>query len=382
MNWLSAVELARAARDMRRAGRLNEAARLLKEALAHKTLDTNSRISLLSALCQAQVDIFSLDEADQTLKALAELDPQRAQVEGLWLDYYRGDLQRGMKQIHALADTIFSWFGHKRRRAYLVVGKILCEAHHLAASRDWLLSGLDQARAAGDIDQLASFAGALAEVLYRGGAFIQALELIELDAALLPPGSQYIDRLRTYRGHCYRQLGQPEAARSLYEDARQSAALAGRPAAYPLRGVLWCDLIDLAQGGDKHTLLKRINHRLDALRKLGEAYSLGLGLLGGAWALNLLEQNPAKSSEWADEAAAIFTRERYSFEAAWCQQEIREPLSLDSSPPTPPEHTLAACFAWLEHIPLSEPYAHWKNALHAFNRPAEYPPQAWMGIFF
>jgi len=207
------------------------------------------------------------------------------------------------------------------------------------------------------------------------------LELIELDAALLAPGSLYYERLQVYRAHCYRQFGQLETARGLYHEAHQAAKLRGFGQSYPVRALLWCAVLDLASGANSGAQLAEIDAYLGELRALGEAHSLGHGLLGAAWAKQCCGDT-ARAAQLLDEATEVFEHARFESEAAWCRGDELAPSSDKRLSFPDASWRASACFYWLSEVPILAPQERWRAARAHFQARDVVAATEWMGLFF
>lgn len=368
------------AHNLARHHRTSAAIVLMQETLEAQSWDEPIRTELLSALLEFQLDSYALDDARSTLESLRPLHPTRATAEELRLCYGLGDLEKGLAKATILHDISNKLTPREQTRSYLAVGKLLTDSLRLEDARTWLVRALDQARHIADVDLIAACAGALAEVLYRVGAFREALQLLELDAALLPHGSVHADRLRVYRAHCYRQFGEIEAARSLYSESYQSARLSNADTSYAVRGLAWCAAIDVADALPIQAGITEIKDHIDEIAQthhFGRAHSLAHSHLALAWVVAKLDGIEA-SKEHLETARTLFDQEGFQHEAQWCASAFE-----DTPPPQPliaPQTTLSAAFAWLQDIPLEPLHPRWQRAREQFgNEPS---PRSWMGLFF
>lgn len=388
LNELLIVENLERVRNLASYHRLDEAQELLEETL--RQLDRPdipepggvlSR-PVLALLVELDIHAGMLDEAEQHLERLSKVDPTRSGVEALWLSYYRGHLTDGLEQLAAFGPHLPRLEGRTRVRAFFAAGKLLSDAGRLDEARGWLLEAIRHARQAATQDLLAPLFGALAEVFYLGGDIRTALELAELDSALLPTGSVHVERLMVYRAHCYRQLDQVSAARSLYEEAYQAARLRGFGEAYPLRGAVWCSVLEAARSNTDAGFAREIEGNLQKLRGLGEPYSLCLALMAVSW-LEGSRGDEKTSLEYRRKAASCLQEAGFGAVAAWCRGEAveeRDSPELPSANPT--DAPLPACDRWLGEATLEDLSARRASARQAFERHDKAAAREWMGVFF
>jgi tetratricopeptide (TPR) repeat protein len=188
-------------------------------------------------------------DAELLIAKLERIDQCSAQIERLWLDYRTGrstavPVDEVVQEAFGRLDVIGDGPGQAASecgRLCLALGKLLDHSGYLEEARRWLLGASSLFRQAWEVQSLAASLGALAEVLYRGGTPLRALELLMVDEALLEPGSSDRDRLMVYRAHCLRELGEIESARNLYMEARAVARLRGmQDSPWAARGLAWC----------------------------------------------------------------------------------------------------------------------------------------------
>ncbi|GAB4200694.1 MAG: hypothetical protein OHK0013_12000 [Sandaracinaceae bacterium] len=280
-------------------------AEVLEEALAELA---GADAEQLGTVVGWLLDGGDVRRAEPLIARLRELDAWRASVEGLWVAYRRSEGARALADagtIVALVDESATREPGDRARMALALGKICSDSGGLDASRRWLIEAASHARRAVDDDALAAAFGALGEVLFLGGRVLEALDAIALDESLLPPGSAERDRLLVYRGHCYRELGDLDVARALYEQARAAARLRGaEDSPWALRGLAWCELCEPGPG-----------RGASAADSDGDGHPLGLTLLGRAWAL-AREGNVPGAEASRRRAAEVLARGGYPQEAA------------------------------------------------------------------
>ena len=118
------------------------------------------------------------------------------------------DASRCFEKAWSLPGPWASW-------AALGLCKVASDLGHWALARDWGLVALHLAREENDFERHSEAAGALGEVFLRAGQPKLAYELVSLDAALLPPGSGYRDRLTNYLAVCLGRLGEYSLAEPL-----------------------------------------------------------------------------------------------------------------------------------------------------------------------
>lgn len=352
-------------------------ARAHREPEALRLLDATGGRAVVGARVELLVATGQFDLARAALGELRRLDPWRSGLELLWMAYW-GQARLDEVDVPALLAAEDDRPPTDRCRLALGLGKVSSDAGDLDLARAWLLVALRRAREALDQDLVAASCGAFGEVLYLGGRVLEALDLLTLDAALLPAGSTHVERLMTYRAHAYRQLGQVAAARSLYEEALQAARLRGHGVAWPLRGVLWCAALEQSTGRSPASAGREIEQLLADLRAEGEPHSLGHGLLARAW-LAAGEERAALVRE----ARASFARGGYGHETAWCDRLLGEPgPALGPGPDWRPATGPMACDGWLSAFVLEDPSERRTTALTAFGAASLEAGTAWMGAFF
>ena len=384
MNYQEIQELLLRTRDLASYHRNREAITCLREALNSEELSQTWRHLLLANLAQLEVDFGpERQRATETIDALREFDSPQAAVESAWLAYYCGQVEEGLN----IMASQFEDHGAKiSPRAALLVGKLYTDQSRHEDARNWLLLSLHLARKAADQNQLAATFGALAEVFYRAGALDAALDLVELDAALLPPGSFHVERLRVYRAHLYRQSGQLDAARSQYHEAYQAACLRGFGQAYPLRGLLWCELLELVEDLQKDHPFERILELLEELRQINEPHSLANGLLATSRAF-YFRNREEESNALLQESFQLFQDSGFPLEAQWCNACLSKAPSSSFTPSDSPA-ILPVPFApgasdlWLTSIPLRPLAEGWHSARNSFNSDTMEAQLNWMGLFF
>lgn len=375
-----ATQLARAQR-LARGHRNEEAIALVRHLLNTISGDDSLRDEVLESLAEYQIHYPpARDDVQKTLAQLESSAPVDANLKTLWLRYYAGETEEAIHVAAKLTNEISTWEGQRRVRADLLIGKLCTDSHHLDEARKWLLHGIASARDDGDHHLLAACAGALAEVFYRAGLLQPALELIELDAALLPAGSLHVERLRVYRAHCYRQFGQRDAARGLYHEALQSARLRGFGEPFPARGLLWCDVLEVAELGQDHGQIQRIQRRIDDLRDWGDPHSLGHGLLAAAWVENWRRET-ARSKALLDEAATVFSEANFHSEATWCRGDDFM-YSKRTNIPEAPAFNPPACDQWMASPSIGSVPQRWTKGRDHFAGRSPSDAMAWMGLFF
>lgn len=218
-------------------------------------------------------------------------------------------------------------------------------------------------------------------VVCCGNTLIRRVKLAELDSALLPAGSVHVERLMVYRAHCYRQLGQVSAALSLYEEAYQAARLRGFGQSYPLRGALWCTVLEAVQSGTTAEFDSKVDGYLEQLWDFDDPYSLGLGLLAAAW-LERRRGDESTAREHRREAARHFETRGFDAGAAWCRDETsEEPVSVKVPSVDRSENPLPACDQWLGDAELEDRAERRADARDAFERYDLKAARQWMGVF-
>lgn len=295
-------------------------------------------------------------------------DTPRGRCELAWADY-RTTGTTDAHELETLLQAASQAGAHTYLRTILLAGKVLTEQAALESARSWLLRGMTAAREQLNDEMLAAFAGALGEVFYLGDDVRTALELFDLDARLLAPGSRDVERLAIYRAHCYRQLSENDAARTLYSIARMRSELRGELSPYALRGLLWCAVID----GD----ISSARSWLEALRTTDDKHSLALGLLAVASTLPANER-----ASHLNEAAELLEQEGYWRELAWVRKSpFPNPIFGGKILNTPVQaHELNACDRALLQVDLRKMSDVYDTSLKAFEQAAS--PTEWMGAFF
>jgi len=324
--------------------------------------------AVLGLRAELLVDRGRSDIAERSVRQLQERDPWRAAVEFLWLKYKTGTLNPTSEHLNTVIRGMDDGAKRIRARAALALGKLGSDRGELEAARAWLLSGLRWSREAADHALEAAFAGSLAEVLFLGGRVLESLDLLGLDTALIRPGSRHRYRLMVYRAHCYRQLGELEAARSLYDEAARAQELRGGVDGWALRGRLWTDALDAA----------RRDLPFDG-RPLGadeNPHCRGHTLLALAW--------KTANMDLVREAAHTFERAKYTDEADWCSAVLGAPrTSSDRFGVLPiPEQVPMVCDAWVSSLELTELKARREDAVKRFRSPDFESGLVWMGTFF
>jgi hypothetical protein len=265
-------------------------------------------------------------DAERLISRLESLDPCRAGIEALWLEYRSG--RHGARHVHGIVDEAFTRLRHdggrpgpataECGRLALVLGKLLSDQGRLGPARAWLLGAMTLFRRAGDWQSLAAANGALAEVMYLGGAPLAALELLMVDEALLEPGSFERDRLMVYRAHCLRELGELEAARNLYTEARVAARLRGAPdSPWAARGLTWC-MIREAEGRVSRWVVNEMSALLEVC--VSEPHCHAAALLALSW-FHQSDHEPSVANACRQQAAELFGANEFHVEAALAKGE-------------------------------------------------------------
>lgn len=359
------------ARRLDQAHRNTDAVALLQQALAETAVPHSSALLHEVVFLLAEFYNASWEPKRVLNDLLAQWDlveTRHGQCELAWADY-RETGTTDPRRLEALLQDASLTGTRTQLRSMLVAGKILAEQSALESARSWLLRGMSAAREQLDDEMLAAFAGALGEVFYLGGDVLTALELFDLDTGLLPPGSRDVERLAIYRAHCYRQLDENDAARTLYNIARMRSELREEASPFALRGLLWCAVID------KNTA--DVTLWLQALRNTDDAHSLALGLLGVASTLP-----PKERTSLLSDAEKLLEQEGYWRELAWVRSApFPNPLFGGKTLDTPVHaDELSACDRELAQLPLEAPQNIYNESARAFNE-AE-PPTGWMRAFF
>lgn len=392
MSGEASLERLRRARSLVRAREADEALRLLSEELveAEAVGDGDRTSAVLGELAEIQLTSERWGEAEASISRLASGNPWRAGVERMWLAYFRRRPAEGLGELPRLLEGAHVRGERLRARMAHAAGK-LCQIDGAAdAARRWLLEALRHARAAREPGLVSACAGSLGEVLYQGGRPLAALDLFSLSTSLLPPGDVQVERLMGYRAHCYRQCGQLEAARSLYEECVQALELRGAAAAdggraskpsYSIRGLLWCDALEAARNHSGEAA-GRVKSRLIRLRQDDQSCSLGYGLLGAAW-LDRLRKKRAEAEAQVAEARKVFAGAGYAPESAWCAAVLGNPLALpEPAPPVLPDGAPLACDRWILDVPLQSRRERFLAGVKGFHAAAPGDGPAWMGLFF
>jgi len=266
------------------------------------------------------------DEAERLISRLASLDPCRAGIESLWLEYRTG--RPGSDPVEDIVDGAFGRLHHGEGRLRpavaecgrlaLVLGKLLSDQGRLEPARAWLLGAMALFRREGDLQSLAAATGALAEVMYLGGAFLAALELFLIDEALLEPGSYERDRIMVYRAHCLRELGEHEAARNLYGEARATARLRGvSDSPWAARGLVWCSIHE-AEGRVVAAVVDEISTLLKVCEMQPHCHAAAL--LALSWC-HQKDHEEYSATACRHRAAALFSANGFHIEAALARGE-------------------------------------------------------------
>lgn len=303
------------------AGARNCAARSMIQ-LADQTDDP----FFVAAAAGLATDEAMYGDAERLISRLESLDPCRAGIEGLWLEYRSG--RRGATPVEDIVDKAFGRLCHDGGRPVpattecgrlaLVLGKLLSDQGRFEPARTWLLGAIALFRRQGDWQSLAAANGALAEVMYLGGDPLAALELLMVDEALLEPGSCERDRLMVYRAHCLRELGEFEAARNLYSEARAAARLRGAPdSPWAARGLLWC-MIRESEGRASRGDVNEMSALLEVCAT--EPHCHATGLLALSW-FHQSDHEPSVANACRQQAAELFGANGFHVEAALAKGE-------------------------------------------------------------
>lgn len=295
--------------------------RAIARLVQHASQSGDALVTAMAAAWAADAGMF--EDAQRLVGALEALDPRRAHIERLWLEYRRGEAGTG--PVEQTVESAFaqldldgapgSCVGECGRLA-LVLGKLLCDHGYLGQARQWLIAAMSLFRREGDIQSLAAAYGSCAEVLYLGGAPLVALELLSVDDALLTPGSVERDRLMVYRAHCLRELGEIQAARNLYTEARAVARLRGRAdSPWAARGLAWCLCIEAANGG---SAIDAAEMRGLLAACSGEPYSHSMGALALAW-VHQSRGESRQADQWRELASRQLIAGGHDVEAALAQ---------------------------------------------------------------
>jgi len=266
------------------------------------------------------IDLGRESEAESLISQLEEKDWCSAGIERLWLDYRTGRSLTG-----AIEGIVNEAFGRMRvdggahtpsvaecSRLSLVLGKALSDLGYLDEARDWLLRCMALSRRLGDLDSVAAASGALAEVLYLGGQPLSAFELLSVDNSLLTPGSIERDRLMVYRAHCLRELGEIDAARNLYAEARATAQLRGMPdSPWAARGLVWC-IARESEGSEAADGVDRVAQLIEVCS--AEPHCHGMALLALSW-LHQHNRDTSAATACLERAWRLLRDNRFVLEA-------------------------------------------------------------------
>lgn len=328
---------------------------------------------ILGAAAAWALDAWRLDEARGLIERLEDVDPWRAGVERMWLAYRSGQSSPEASVLELEAASLDRGWA-ERWRLCLAAGKQASDGGDLDAARSWCLAAAAAGRRAQDDDLLAASFGALAEVLYVGGSPLHAFDMLGVDLALLPRGSSEGDRLRVYRAHCLRQLGQWDAAEGLYTEVVWRADLAGGDATWAIRGLCWLDSLRAVAGTRG---IRRGADRIEALESATppNPHALAHSLVARSF-------TRAGGDAEADQAraAALFADAGYTQEPALLRG-LEPAVSAASSPA---HHPPDLCDRWILGLELRTRRETLALAARALDGqgPAQDRATAWMGAFF
>jgi len=103
--------------------------------------------------------------------------------------------------------------------ASLVLAKVCSDCGYFESAANYASFCMNLSRKHEMTELMASASGTLGEVYLRAGNPLLALEMFELDDALLPVGSKWKGRVLCYKAHAYSRLHAHQAARLAYRDA-------------------------------------------------------------------------------------------------------------------------------------------------------------------
>lgn len=379
--------------------RRHEAISALDEALEGQptTTDPAVRAGFLGERIALELAVHPGASVTAWVEELRRLDEWRAGLEETWRDYYYQEPMSVARAMAALLESRATRTPRERARAALLAGKLASDAEELALARSWLLEAVREARACMDRDLVAAAYGALAEVFYLAGYTLIALELIALDAALLPPGSSDAQRLMVYRSHAYRQLSEWAVARCLCEEALQALRamqselalneigtdrVPSRAACYPLRSLVWTATLELAR--DSGSLAARRDVRVlgERIEAAGEPHSTAHSLLSRAW-LARTAQNNEDWSGLVARARSVFSSAGYKAEARWCDAVLGSlrPVETRLEFPVRPL-TSDICDAWMEQLMVPDLGTRRAASMDSFGTSGVEAGLSWMGVFF
>ena len=126
-----------------------------------------------------------------------------------WQCYYQGLYREALGHFHSeeMADACDGPGGWRRAWSRLGIAKVASDSGHWKSALGWCAAAWILAAEEEHLDLLAQIAGARGEILLRAGKPLDAAAAFAEDRALLPPGSRYHGRVRSYEAHAWARLG-------------------------------------------------------------------------------------------------------------------------------------------------------------------------------